>query len=110
MKQWDIILYPFSEAGPHPAVVMSADERCANSSVKNINALICKSARPAHPTEKTEVVLDASDGLDWATVVRCDAMHFLPRVKFGQHLGNVSIQRRRAIARKLIECFRLREF
>jgi hypothetical protein len=23
MKQWDIVLYPFTDAGPHPAVILS---------------------------------------------------------------------------------------
>jgi hypothetical protein len=76
-------------------------------SVNNINALACKTIRASSPTFPTDVILDSADGLEWATLVRCDAMHFLPRSKFGTIVGSVSHSRRRAIARKIIECFHL---
>ncbi len=106
MKQWDIFLFPFTEAGPHPAVILSADEKCQGSA-KMVNALICKSLRPSAPALPIEVVLDQADGLEWPTVVRCDVVHYLAKQRFGARLGCVSIPRRRAIAKCLISCFRL---
>jgi len=30
VRQWDILLFPFREGLPHPAVIISNDERCEN--------------------------------------------------------------------------------
>jgi len=51
--------------------------------------------------------LDAADGLDWKTGVRCDVIYLLPKEEFGEHRGKVSPPRRTAIARKLAETLRL---
>jgi mRNA-degrading endonuclease toxin of MazEF toxin-antitoxin module len=108
VRQWDIILFPFAEAGPHPAVVISSDERCANPDLTHVNALICTSVRAARGLKKHEVMLNGADGLDWETAVRCDLIHLLPKASFGAVRGSVSPARQVVIARKLAECLRLR--
>jgi hypothetical protein len=45
VKQWEIDLFPFQEEQPHPAVIISNDERCANKDFTTLNALICTSVR-----------------------------------------------------------------
>jgi mRNA-degrading endonuclease toxin of MazEF toxin-antitoxin module len=107
MKQWDIIHYPFAEAGPHPAVVISNDERCANLGFSTLNVLICTSLKPGAKLKPTQVMLNGADGLDWETVVKCDAIQLVPRANFGRAIGSVSLACRKQIARTLIECFRL---
>lgn len=107
MKQWEIRLFPFSDEGAHPAVVLSTDERCDDRSSTHVNALLCRSLRAARPAKKHEVILNGSDGLDWLTAVRCDVIHLLPKEQFLGLRGTVVRERRRAIARKLIECLRL---
>lgn len=47
MKQWEIHLFPFSEEGAHPAVILSNDERCENPAITHVNALLCTSLRAA---------------------------------------------------------------
>lgn len=37
MRQWDILLFPFREELPHPAVVISNDERCENADFDVVN-------------------------------------------------------------------------
>lgn len=107
MRQWEIYLFPFAEEKPHPAIIISNDERCLNASLDYLNALICTSARLNRPTKKHEVLLNSADGLDWKTAVRCDLIYLLPKSEFRQRRGNVSPARRVAIARKLAETLRL---
>lgn len=107
MRQWEIIMFPFGEEGSHPVVILSNDERCHNPDIKRVNALLCASARVNRGLKLTEEILDETDGLDWKTVVRCDLIHLLPKEQFKERRGEVSQVRRRIIARKLIEVFRL---
>jgi mRNA-degrading endonuclease toxin of MazEF toxin-antitoxin module len=107
MNQWDIVMFPFGEEGAHPAVILSNDERCQNPDIKRVNALLCTSAKVNRGPKLTEEILDQADGLDWKTMVRCDMVHLLPKEQFKERRGEVSLARRRVIARKLVEVFRL---
>ena len=107
MKPWDIYLLPFEEEGPHPAVVISGEERCENSDIGTVNVLLCTSAKLNRGPKKTEIILDESDGLDWKTAVRCDVIYLLEKTRFRQIRGSVTLIRRRVIARKIVECLRL---
>jgi PemK-like, MazF-like toxin of type II toxin-antitoxin system len=107
VRQWEIYLFPFREERPHPAVIISNEERCVNHDLEYVNALICTSARLNREAKKHEVVLNAADGLDWKTAVRCDVVYLLPKGEFRELRGKVSPQRRVAIARKIAETLRL---
>ena len=107
MRQWEIYLFPFSQEKPHPAVIISNDERCVNDDLEFVNALICTSARLNREPKKNEVALNAADGLDWKTAVRCDVIYLLPKAEFRERRGKVSPERRIAIARKIAETLRL---
>src|SRR5207244_715540 len=58
-------------------------------------------------SKKHEVILNAADGLDWKTAVRCDVIYLLPKAEFRERRGKVSPLHRVAIARKIVETFRL---
>ncbi len=107
MRQWEIYLFPFREEKPHPAVIISNEERCVNDALEYVNALICASAKLNREAKKNEVILNAADGLDWKTAVRCDVIYLLPKAEFREHRGKVSPERRVAIARKIAETLRL---
>lgn len=107
MKQWDIFMFPFSKERRHPAVVISNDETCQNTDLEEVNALLCTSAKVNRPPKPTEETLDQADGLDWKTMVRCDRIHLLPKAQFAERKGNVTQERRHAIARKMVEVLRL---
>jgi mRNA-degrading endonuclease toxin of MazEF toxin-antitoxin module len=107
VRQWEIFLFPFREEKPHPAVIISNDERCVNDDLEYVNALICASARLNREAKKNEVLLNAADGLDWKTAVRCDVIYLLPKAEFQERRGKVSSQRRIVIARKIAETLRL---
>jgi mRNA-degrading endonuclease toxin of MazEF toxin-antitoxin module len=107
VRQWDVVMFPFSKEKRHPAVIISNDEMCQNADVDVVNALLCTSAQVNRGPKPTEEVLDESDGLDWKTLVRCDRIHLLPKSGFDDKKGMVSIGRRHLIARKIVETFRL---
>jgi mRNA-degrading endonuclease toxin of MazEF toxin-antitoxin module len=107
MKQWDIIMFPFSKEKRHPAVIISNAETCENDDLEEVNALLCTSAEVNRPPKPTEEVLDEADGLDWKTMVRCDRIHLLPKAQFAERKGSVTEERRHLIARKVVEVLRL---
>ena len=106
VRQWDIYLFPFQEAQPHPAVIISNDERCLNDALEHVNVLICTSAKLNREPKKNEVILNGADGLDWKTAVRCDVIYLLPKVEFRELRGRVTAPRRIVIARKIAEALR----
>lgn len=110
MKQWDIALFPFGSEGPHPAVILSNSDRCADARATHINALLCVTKRGGRLLAMDEVMLDRADGLDWETVVRCDPVYLLPKAQFGDLRGQVSIPRRRLISKRIIASLRLQPF
>jgi mRNA-degrading endonuclease toxin of MazEF toxin-antitoxin module len=107
VRQWEIYLFPFRKEQPHPAVIISNEERCVNDDLEFVNALICTSAKLNREARKNEVILNAADGLDWKTAVRCDVIYLLPKAEFRERRGKVCQQRRVAIARKIAETLRL---
>jgi len=107
VKQWDILMFPFTRERRHPAVIISNDETCQNPDVEEVNALLCTSARVNREPKSTEEVLDEADGLDWKTMVRCDRIHLLPKGRFQERKGRVTDERRHLIARKIVEVLRL---
>ena len=107
MRQWEIYLFPFEEEKPRPAVIISNDERCLNSDLEYVNALICTSAKVNRDARKNEVILNGADGLDWKTAVRCDVIYLLPKAEFEERRAKVTAPRRIAIGRKIAETLRL---
>lgn len=107
MRQWDIFLYPFQAELPHPAVIISTDERCANPDLPGVNALLCTTVRLNREPKGHEVILDEADGLDWKTAVRCDVIHLLAKPDFREQRGRVLERRRVQITRKIILSLRL---
>jgi mRNA-degrading endonuclease toxin of MazEF toxin-antitoxin module len=107
MKQWEIFMFPFSKEKRHPAVIISNDETCENPEIEEVNALLCTSAKVNRGAKRTEEILDEADGLDWKTMVRCDKIHLLPKIRFDDKKGRVTDERRHLISRKIVEVLRL---
>jgi mRNA-degrading endonuclease toxin of MazEF toxin-antitoxin module len=107
MKQWEIFMFPFSKEKRHPAVIISNDETCENPEIEEVNALLCTSAKVNRAAKRSEEILDEADGLDWKTMVRCDKIHLLPKIRFDDKKGRVTDERRHLISRKIVEVLRL---
>ena len=54
--------------------------------------------------EENETVLDEEDGKDWKTLCRCDLLFTADKASLSQGRGQVTPERRREIARKIIQC------
>jgi mRNA-degrading endonuclease toxin of MazEF toxin-antitoxin module len=106
-RQWEIVMFPFAEERLHPAVIISNDEIAENPDIAAVNALICSSAEIRRDPKPNEETLDAADGLDWRSVVRCDRIYLLPKAVFRNSRGSVTAERRPLIGRKIVEVFRL---
>src|SRR5262245_10198296 len=100
-------MFPFAHEKRHPAVIISNEETCQNADIKDVNALLCTSAKVNRGPGVTEEVLDEADGLDWNTMVRCDRIYLLPKGGFFETKGSVSEERRYLISRKIVEVLRL---
>ena len=100
MKPWDIYTWDFPQVGEHPAVIIGNDERVEQKPF--VNVLLCSSKKAARLPKPSEVLLDAADGLDWATLCKCDFVYAVEARQLGRRRGTVTHARRREIASKVI--------
>ena len=74
--------------------------RSDNPDLERVNVLLGTTLRGPASKEraarlkKTEVLFDRADGLDWQTIVKCDALHFVKKSGLYQRRGEVSYFRR----------------
>ena len=87
-------------------IILSNDEICSNASYKDVNAIPCSSVRDDRMPRITEVFLDATDGLDRKSSVRCNFFYSLPKAEFQNLRGTVSINRRKQIVKVIAISFR----
>ena len=106
MQQWDTFQWEFPH-GSHPCVVISPADRCANRDIETVNILGCSSHRARRQPLKHEVLLDAADGMDWETLVRCDVIYLARKTELRRKRGRVAEERQRELGAKLIRVFGL---
>lgn len=101
MKPWEI--WTGNVYGPHPVVVISAANRVARRA--RVVVLKCTTVRPGDSwkPDELECVLDESDGLELRTRCTCDLMFTIDKSALTDKRGEVSWERRRDIARKIIQ-------
>ena len=102
MNAWDIYTYDLPEAGPHPAVIISSNERTSRKAW--VSVLLGSSQRAGRPPDANEVLLNGADGLDWETLIKCDLIHAVGKTNLRGKRGTVSPVRRRQIVQRMIEC------
>ncbi len=102
MKAWEIWQYPWPW-GEHPAVIVSNDLRVTQK--PQIVVLSCRTMRPGteREPEANEALLDEADGLDWRSLCRCDLLWTIDKSRLLFRRGEVQVERRRDIARKIIQ-------
>ena len=101
MKAWEI--WTGEIFGPHPVVLVSNQKRIDLKD--QIVVLKCATMRPteARDAKANETVLDEEDGLNWKTLCRCDLLFTVPKNSLTNKRGVVCSERRRDIARKIIQ-------
>ena len=98
MKAWDIYSYqPPEWPEAHPCVIVSHPDRVAHK--PHVTVLMCSSQPTTRAAKPNEVILDEADGLDWATLCKCDLLHAVAKDELKQRRGHVTeMQRRQIIA------------
>lgn len=101
MKAWEI--WTADVHGEHPVVLVSHQARI--DAKPEVVVLQCRTMRPGTEREPrvNEVVLDQADGLDWKTLCRCDLLYSVAKGELRQCRGVVTKERRRIIARKIVQ-------
>jgi len=100
MKPWEVWTWKFPDAGEHLAVVLGTEERLKLK--PRVSVILCSTQRATRKPELHEVILDEADGLDWDTLCKCDLIYGVPKSELVQRRGNVTAERRRAIAERII--------
>ena len=100
MKPWEVWQCPFPW-GDHPAVLVSNAVRVTRK--EEIVVLSCRTMQPATFREavETECQLDEADGLSWKTLCRCDLLYTIKKSILKRPLGEITVERRREIARRI---------
>jgi len=102
VKPWAI--YSWQPPGwpePHPVVIVSEGSRVVHK--PEVNILLCSSKQAHRAPGPTEVILDQSDGLDWPTLCKCDLLYSVDKALLTNQRGEVTLERRRHMARKVIQ-------
>ena len=97
----------FPVEGPHPCVIFNNTARLAHPAFDRVNVLLCRTLRGPLQRElrPTEIILDRADGLDWETLCRVDAMHFVLKSGLRERRGLVCKERRRLICQRMLQVF-----
>ena|SRR5438132_10263644 len=102
MNAWDIFDYDWPW-GKHPAVIVS--NRVRVQLKKQVVVLSCRTLQHAPQSEPkpNETILNTEDGLNWPTICRCDLLWTVEKGALKNFRGEVCLERRRDIARKIIQ-------
>jgi hypothetical protein len=107
MAPWEIWTHDFFAEGAHPCVIFSNPGRLAHPDFDRVNVLLCRTLRGPLQREArvTEIILDSADGLDWETLCRVDALHFVAKAGLRERRGLVCKERRRLICQRMFQLF-----
>jgi mRNA-degrading endonuclease toxin of MazEF toxin-antitoxin module len=100
MSPWEVWTWRFPDAGEHPAVILGTPDRIKLKT--RISVILCTTQRATRKPEAHEVILDEEDGLDWDTLCKCDLVYAVAKSELVKRRGIVTVERRRAIAERLI--------
>lgn len=96
MRAWDIYSFqPPDWPEAHPAVIVSHPQRVANK--PEVTILMCSSKAATRLAKPNEVILDASDGLQWPTLCKCDLLYTVPKAQLQNRRGSVTEERKQLI-------------
>lgn len=105
MSPWEIWTHDFPAEGPHPCVIFSNPARLSHPAFDHVNVLLCRTLRGPLQRElnAAEILLDRADGLDWETLCRVDALHFVSKSGLRERRGIVCVERRRQICQRMLK-------
>jgi mRNA-degrading endonuclease toxin of MazEF toxin-antitoxin module len=101
VKPFDVFSWqPPGWVEAHPCVIVSHPSRVANKA--EVNVVACSSKRATRKAQSHEVIIDQEDGLDWATLCKCDLLYSVPKSELKNRRGEVSPARRKVLVRTII--------
>jgi len=101
MKPFDVYHWqPKGWPEPHPCVVISHRSRAEKKDP--VEVVMCSTKRTNRAAESNEIILDEADGMDWATICKCDLIHTVSKTELKRMRGTVSGPRRLALVRTII--------
>ena len=103
LRRWDVVFVRADEKDTvgHPGVVLSHPDLLDDPRHWRINVLIGTKKPPAATAEPRHVILDASDGLEFATLLDCAFVMVARKASILRPAGSVGLERRKEIARKV---------
>ena|SRR5438105_4194091 len=107
MAPWEICVYNFPVEGAHPCVIFSNTARLAHPAFDRVNVFLCRTLRGplGRELKPAEILLNSADGLDWETLCRVDALHFVLKSGLRDRRGVVCKERRRLICQRMMQVF-----
>ncbi|MDD5141431.1 MAG: type II toxin-antitoxin system PemK/MazF family toxin [Verrucomicrobiales bacterium] len=101
MKAFEVFSWqPAGWNEPHPCVIVSHPDRAARKDP--VEVVMCSTQRATRKPDPHEIILDSADGLDWATLCKCDVIYAAPRAELKNRRGIISENRRVQIVRTII--------
>jgi PemK-like, MazF-like toxin of type II toxin-antitoxin system len=109
LRQWAVVKVRFrpTDRDEHPAVIVSNDEHCADTRLTRINVLYGTKTSPGNPPRLHQALLNSAEGLDFLTAIDCSYFYTIDKDAIAASLGNVSLERRRALKRTIVASYRL---
>ena len=103
LRRWDIAFLRVDDNDPtgHPAVVLSGENTLSDPKQHRFNVLLGTKKPPAAASADHQVLLNGADGLDHLTQVDCSLVYVARKSTVLRLAGTVSLERRKAIARKV---------
>ena len=103
LRRWDIVFVRIDEkdAVGHPAVVLSDQSMLDDAKQLRVNVLMGTKKQPAQAATDHHVILNGADGLEFLTLLDCSFVFTARKISILRSAGNVTLNRRKEIQRKL---------
>lgn len=103
LERWDIVFVRTDErdVAGHPAVVLSNPDILQDPRHLRINVVMGTMKPPAAQARPHQVILNGSDGLEFATLIDCAFVSIARKSSILRSAGRVTYARRGATATKL---------
>jgi hypothetical protein len=109
LGQWTVVRVKFrpTDRAAHPAVIVSNEELCTDPRITRVNVLHGTKTAPGNPARPHQVLLNSAEGFDFQTAIDCAYFYSVAKDDITALVGVASVERRRALKRKIIEVLRL---
>jgi hypothetical protein len=103
VRRWDVVFLRTDEKDRdgHPAVILSSEDVMVDDKQQRFNVVVGTKKQPADQARNHHVILDAADGLEFATLVDCSLVYVARKSSVLRSRGTVTVHRRQQIQRAI---------